>query len=173
LDPFRRKQLIILSGGVPAILVVALVMMDAAELFARIELPGDATVDRLAFVAHWFLVPGLALLAGVAFAGRRAFLPGAIDGTRTPASPTFEINLRYNQNTLEQVVLAAIAWTGLALTLPRSQLCLIPAMAFLFGIGRAAFWVGYLVAPPGRAFGMVLTALPTLASLLWLAWRAA
>jgi hypothetical protein len=34
--------------------------------------------------------------------------------TRTPSSHSFEINLRYNQNTLEQTVLAVIAWTGLA-----------------------------------------------------------
>jgi len=35
-----------------------------------------------------------------------------------PQSPGLQINLRYNQNTLEQTVLAAVAWSGLGLALP-------------------------------------------------------
>jgi hypothetical protein len=34
--------------------------------------------------------------------------------------------------------------------------------------GRVAFWVGYLVHPTARAFGMVLTGLPTIAAYVWL-----
>ena len=48
------------------------------------------------------------------------------------------------------------------LALPLDRLVLIPAMAALFGVGRIAFWIGYLVYPIGRAFGMVLTVAPTL-----------
>jgi hypothetical protein len=88
-----------------------------------------------------------------------------------PASASLEINLRYNQNTLEQTVLACIAWACLAVMLPRTQLALIPAMATLFAIGRAAFWIGYLIHPMGRAFGMALTAFPTIAAYLMLALR--
>jgi hypothetical protein len=35
------------------------------------------------------------------------------------------------------------------------------------------FWIGYLLHPLARAFGMVLTVLPTLAAYLWLLWRMA
>ena len=69
--------------------------------------------------------------------------------------------MRYNQNTLEQVVLAAIAWLGLAVRVRHADLAFIPAMAMLFVVGRATFWVGYLVYPTARAFGMTMTALPT------------
>jgi hypothetical protein len=131
-------------------------------------LPADNVPDRLVFVLHWLLIPGLSLLVGVWIAGRRGFIPDAIEGTRTPASHAFEINLRYNQNTLEQVVLAAIAWANLGFALPQERLVLIPALATLFGIGRAAFWIGYLINPMGRAFGMVLTVLPTIAAYVWL-----
>jgi len=82
-----------------------------------------------------------------------------------------EINLRYNTNTLEQTVLAAVAWMGLALQLRPQDLGLIPALAGLFAIGRAAFWLGYLYAPWARAFGLGLTAYPTFAALIWLAFR--
>ena len=68
-------------------------------------------------------------------------------------------------------MLAAIAWTGLALALPHEMLRLIPAMAFVFIAGRALFWIGYLISPVARAVGMGLSAYPTFAALIWLAWR--
>jgi hypothetical protein len=67
--------------------------------------------------------------------------------------------------------MVTIAWIGLALAVPREQLVVIPAMAALFVLGRVTFWVGYRVNPLGRAFGMVLTILPTLAAYAWLTWR--
>jgi hypothetical protein len=169
---FHRKQLIGVLGGLPAIVLVVLVCQNAPDVFAGVALPADELAPRLAFALRWLLIPGLALLAGVQLAGRRGFMPGAIDGSRTPPSHSFEINLRYNQNTLEQAVLAALAWTNLAIVLPHAQLVLIPAMACLFGFGRITFWIGYLLYPMARAFGMVLTALPTLGAYLWLVWRA-
>ena len=166
-----RKQLLVLLGGVPAFIIVVLVCGHAAALFPGVVLPADDTASRLAFALRWMLLPGLTLLVGIVLAGRRGFFPDLIDGTRTPQSGSFEINLRYNTNTLEQVVLAAIAWCGLALALPQDRLVLIPAMAFLFFFGRIAFWIGYLVHPLARAFGMVLTILPTLGAYVWLAWH--
>jgi hypothetical protein len=105
-------------------------------------------------------------------ANRRFFLPEAIDGSPAPESHTLEINLRYNQNTLEQTVLAAIAWTGLALALPHDRLALIPALAILFVVARALFWIGYLIAPGARAVGFGLTFYPTVLAFIWLAARA-
>ncbi|THD58256.1 hypothetical protein [Phenylobacterium sp.] len=168
----RRKQLILLLGALLGVLLVAGVVLKAGVLAAHVSLPADDAGDRLAFAVRWLLVPGLTLLAGIQVAARRGFVPEAIDGTRTPANHALEINLRYNQNTLEQVVLAAIAWAGLALSLPHGALALIPAMAGLFAFGCAAFWIGYLIHPLGRAFGMVVTALPTLGAYVWLIWRA-
>jgi hypothetical protein len=170
--PFRRKQLIGICGALPAFIVVAFTLGHARTLFAFVALPADDLSSRMAFAVRWMLLPGICLLLGVIVAGRRGFIPDAIDGTRAPASRSLEINLRYNQNTLEQTVLACIAWAGLAITLPNAHLPLIPAMATLFAIGRGTFWAGYLIHPMGRAFGMVLTVLPTLASFGWLAWEA-
>jgi hypothetical protein len=169
--PFRRKQVVGIAGAVPAFIVVALTLEHASKLLAFVSLPEDNLANRLAFALRWMLLPGLCLLLGVVVAGRRGFVPDAIDGTRTPASRSLEINLRYNQNTLEQTMLACIAWASLATTLPTVSLVLIPAMATLFAIGRTAFWVGYLIHPMGRAFGMVLTVVPTIASYCWLLWN--
>jgi hypothetical protein len=102
----------------------------------------------------------------------RFLSPDAFDGTRTPKSRFMEINIRVTQNTLEQVVLAVIAWVGLAFTLAPERLGILPVLASLFGVGRLLFWVGYQIAPIARAIGFGLTAVPTAVAMLWLAWRA-
>jgi hypothetical protein len=165
----RRKQLLILVGMLAAVLTCLIALH-----FALGTSPTEpvATADRLALAARWLLVPGLCLLAGIGMTANRRFLdPAAIDGERQVPSRAFEINLRYNLNTLEQTVLAAIAWLGLALTLAPQDLGLIPALAGLFAAGRALFWIGYLMAPWARAYGLGLTAYPTFAALGWLTWR--
>jgi hypothetical protein len=68
-------------------------------------------------------------------------------------------------------VLAAIAWTGLAVSLPRNLLFVIPTMAGLFAVGGITRWIGYLIYPMGRAFGMALTGLPTILAYGWLLCR--
>jgi len=167
-----RKQLIVVAGAVPAVIVVYLAARYASTLFGFAALPADNMGARLAFAAHWLTVPALTLLAGILAAGNRRFIGDAIDGTRSPLRHSLEINLRYNQNTLEQALLAAIAWINLSVMLPQERLVLIPAAAILFGFGRATFWIGYLIYPTARAFGMVLTALPTIAAYVWLVQRA-
>jgi hypothetical protein len=171
LPDHRRKVIIGIMGAVPAAIAVGLFLKFADGLLGFIQIPEDITADRLAFMARWMLLPGISLLLGVVFAARRGFYAGAIDGTRIPTNYGMEINLRYNTNTLEQTVLAGIAWAALAVTLPRSGLILIPAMALLFFVGRMTFWLGYLIHPMGRAFGMTLTALPVMGSYLWLISR--
>src|ERR1700761_4487281 len=130
----QRKQLVGVICALAAVLVCLVMWIAAPALFAWTLPEGDTVADRLVFLSRWLLVPGLALLIGVQAAGRRGFYADAIDGTRTPANHGLEINLRYNLNTLEQTVLAAIAWLALALTLPHSRLLLIPMMASLFAV---------------------------------------
>jgi len=166
-----RKQVIAIAGALPAMPAVLLVWLYVDELFGFVALPPDTIADRLALVASWLLIPGWTLLAGIFGASRRGFIAGAIEGTRTPESWSLEVNLRYNLNTIEQVVLVAIAWACLALVLPHDRLVLIPAMAVLFGIGRLTFWIGYRIHPLARTFGMTLTAFPTVIAYLWLAAR--
>ncbi len=165
---FRRKQAIALAQAVAAALVVALVGLRATTWFAAWLPDADDLATRLAFAVRWLLAPGCTLLAGVQVAAGRGFHPDAIDGTPTPASHALEIALRYNRNTVEQTLLAAIAWLGMAVGVSHVALAFIPAMAVLFVAGRITFWLGYLVFPIARAFGMVLTALPTIAACVWL-----
>ncbi len=168
-----RKQILV-GLGMAAAVAILLTLYSTPGLIAHFApLAADDEGARLAYAARWMLVPALCLFAGIAaVANRRFFSSDAIDGSRMPQSRTLEINLRYNQNTLEQTVLAAIAWSGLALTLAHERLGLIAMLAIVFAIGRALFWVGYLIAPWARAIGFGLTFYPTAVVLVWLAFRA-
>ena len=167
----RQKQWILIAGAAPAFLLGALAWRHADWLLQAVARPADDLGSRLAFAIRWLLPAGLTLLIGIQGAARRGFSADAIDGTRTPRDPGLEINLRYNLNTLEQLVLAAVAWLALATTLPADRLLAIPLASFLFVLGRITFWIGYRLHPLGRAFGMTLTAAPTLCAYGWLTWR--
>src|ERR1700685_12122 len=132
-----HKQMFVALGMTAAVVTLVILWRHLADL--HLPLPdGDDEVARLAFVARWLLLPALALFAGIAVvANQRFFVADAIDGARASQSRLLEITLRYNQNTLEQTVLAAIAWAGLALKLRHEMLTLIPAMAIVFIVGRA------------------------------------
>lgn len=166
----RTQGLII--GGTLAALAVAIIFIFYVSWGAPDPLPQNAG-ERVAFAARWLLVPGVALFVGVAStSGLRFLLPDARDGQRQVNNSAFEITQRYNLNTLEQSILAAVAWLGLALTLPVDQVGAVARLAVLFGVGRAAFWIGYLYRPWARSFGMALTAYPTYCALIWLVWVA-
>jgi hypothetical protein len=164
-----RKQIPIALGMAAAVAVCLFVAQRAVGGHDPAPLP---VAERLELAWRWLLVPGLCLLAGLGLTANQRFLRSeAIDGGPPERAGFLEINLRYNQNTLEQTVLAAITWTGLALQLPPADLGLIPALAGLFAAGRACFFLGYLYAPWGRAFGLGLTFYPTIVALIWLATR--
>lgn len=167
-----QKQLLGGAGAASAVGVVLICWANASFLLDGIPVPADDTASRLAFAAGWLLVPGWCLLVGVFGAASRGFYADAIDGTRTPSAHALEINLRYNQNTIEQTILAAIAWMSLAVAAPQDQLVLIAGMALIFAAGRVTFWIGYLIHPMARAFGMTLTVIPTIITFAALTWLA-
>ena len=159
--------------GVAAAVFVLLALWETRAWALAFGLPSNDAASRLAFVARWLLLPAACLLVGVGMVANRRFLSAdAMEGTRTPTSNSLEINLRYNQNTLEQLALAAVAWLNLGLTLQRDQISIIPVLAITFTVGRALFWIGYLFAPWARAFGFGLTFYPTAVAYVWFAFSA-
>ncbi|MGV6846994.1 MAG: MAPEG family protein [Marinibacterium sp.] len=112
------------------------------------------------------LVPGgLVMLALVArLAQRRFFDDAMIDGEMYPPGSAAEIDQRVLTNTAEQLLLAVVLWPFVALTLGGLvAICL----GIGFALARLAFWVGYHLSPPLRAFGFAATFYPTVLATLW------
>lgn len=112
------------------------------------------------------LLPGgLVALALVArLAQRRFFDDAIIDGEPLAPGSGAEIDQRVLSNTVEQLVLAVVLWPFIGLTLGA---LVVIWMGVAFALARIAFWVGYHVSPPLRAFGFAASFYPTLLAALW------
>lgn len=106
---------------------------------------------------------GLPLMAVIGrLAQRRFFDDRIIDGA--PLTGAAEIDGRVLSNTVEQALLAACIWPLAGLVLGSGTVLSLGAG---FVLARLAFWIGYHVSPPLRAFGFAATFYPTvLAALL-------
>ncbi len=132
--------------------------------------PGGIDISwRLAYALKCEVFTALCLLAGVGMiANRRFFIADAIAGG---PSPSLEIEQRYVENTLEQVVLAIVAHLALVVVVPNDSIRAVAILVALFVIGRATFWIGYHVSGPARAFGFATTFYPTVAAYAYVVSR--
>ncbi|MEZ5714434.1 MAG: MAPEG family protein [Paracoccaceae bacterium] len=112
------------------------------------------------------LVPGgLVMLVLIArLAQRRFFDDVVIDGGPFPPGSGGEIDQRVLANTAEQLLLAAVLWPFVALTLGG---LVVLWMGVGFAVARLLFWGGYHLSPPLRGFGFAATFYPTVLAVLW------
>ena len=113
--------------------------------------------------------PGLVLMAMIGrLAQRRFFDDAIIDGE--PLTGGAEIDRRVLQNTVEQIVLALCIWPLCGFFLGAG----VPlVLGLAFAIARLAFWLGYHLSPPLRAFGFAATFYPTIGAALLTLWSLA
>jgi len=118
-----------------------------------------------------FLAPGLVMVAMIGrLAQRRFFDESIIDGQAYAKGSTAEIDQRVLTNTFEQLVLALCIWPAAAIILTGYGPGVIMALGFGFAFARLAFWAGYHISPPLRAFGFAATFYPTVLVALWAVW---
>ncbi len=117
-------------------------------------------------LAASFLPAGLVLAAIIGrLAQRRFFDDAIIDGE--PLTGAAEIDQRVLSNTVEQLVLALALWPAIGHILAADGPGVVLMLGLGFGVARVAFWVGYHISPPLRAFGFAATFYPTLIALVW------
>ena len=102
-------------------------------------------------------------------AQRRFFDDAIIDGEAFSGAAA--IDQRVLSNTVEQLVLAMAVWPAAAVLLGAEGPGVILVLGVAFAVARLAFWAGYHMAPPLRAFGFAATFYPTVLVALWALWR--
>jgi hypothetical protein len=134
----------------------------------QFEFPAEMG-ERLAFAARASLFIMLWVLYGVGVIARlrRKSAHDTAGSAYGPPTERLRIPLAFLQNTLEHAVLAAFAALALATIEGEAPLAFIVAMVVLFAIGRVTFLRGYPRGSPGRAFGVVTTALPIMGAFAW------
>jgi hypothetical protein len=169
--PLSSDQMGIVRGSGLALLVAG-AALGAAWAWLPPDLVGavvpDAPGDRIAYALRTEL-PVFLWLAGAvrAVSSRRFTSPADIRGSAfAPPSAKLALPVAVLQNSLEQTVLFVGAHLILATVLRSEELVLLPVMVALYLSGRIAFALGYRRGASGRAFGMALTAAPTIFGLV-------
>jgi uncharacterized membrane protein YecN with MAPEG domain len=123
-------------------------------------------VAKCEFFAALMLLFGVMLVGG-----QRYFSDKAIEGQTEGLAGAITINLRYIQNTLEQLVLLVITHMAFAATADSGEMKIIPILVSLFIVGRICFWIGYHQNALSRSFGFAVTFYPTLVMMIITLWR--
>ncbi|HEC00702.1 MAG TPA: MAPEG family protein [Sphingomonadales bacterium] len=159
--------------GMIAGAVFSVVWVGMGYGFIDIDLPLWVTTgDRLAYVLKSEIYAALMLLFGImAVAGQRFFSDQAIEGQTEGLPKAITINLRYIQNTMEQLVLMIIVHLAYAVTANSGDMKIIPILVSLFIVGRVCFWIGYHQNALSRAFGFAVTFYPTAVMMFVTLWH--
>lgn len=157
----RRKIAVGMAAGV----AWAVAVLVGAAIF--VQLPVFALMPTIMTA---FLAPGLVMIAMIGrLAQRRFFDDAIIDGEAFSGAAA--IDQRVLSNTVEQLVLAMAVWPAAAVLLGAEGPGVILVLGVAFAVARLAFWFGYHMAPPLRAFGFAATFYPTVLVALWALWR--
>lgn len=166
-----NEQRKVAAGAIAAVVFIVAFVETVFRLTA-IDLTPPGSIEmswRLEYALKCEVFAALCLLAGVGrIANRRFFTPDAIAGGE---SPSIEIDRRYVQNTLEQLVLAIVAHLALVTIVAPESIRVVAVLVMLFVIGRATFWIGYHRSGPARAFGFATTFYPTVAVYAFVVYR--
>lgn len=169
----KAEQRKVLVRGGAAVAVGMGMLLAAYFLLPRYWAFPSEPAERLVFVlqADVFIFVWVVIGIQRVSSGRyRSAVDNRGSGFGAP-SPAIALKVAFLQNTLEQAFIAVGAHLALAAATGGPLLALISASVALFAIGRIAFLIGYPHGAGGRAFGIVLTMLPSYvlyATAVWL-----
>lgn len=134
---------------------------------------GVVHVDIPIFSLSWTLafalmLPGLFLAAVIGRLAHRRYGDEARAGGLAPEpGEAAAIDGKVLQNSVEQMVLALATWPAIGYFLATDGPGVVLCLGIGFALARVAFWIGYHLSPPLRAFGFAATFYPTLMALGW------
>ncbi len=125
--------------------------------------PGTPATWRLRVALGAGVLPAITLVLAIGrLASQRFHTPADIEGGG-PGAGTERARLLQAQlqNTLEQVLVAVIAYAAWASLMPATWLSAVPLCSLLFGLGRVLFFLRYDEGAAARSAGFALTFYPS------------
>lgn len=113
------------------------------------------------FIVVWIMV-GIGLVSR----GRRLSAQDIRGSAYGPPGPRIAVYAAFLQNTLEQATVTIILLLTVLLLLRGKAMPFAGASVVLFAVGRVAFLRGYPGGAGARAFGMAMTALPSVVAIV-------
>lgn len=163
LDLQAEQRKVLARGGMGVLACLATLFASYLFLPIFLTLPTDTT-ERLVFTLRADIFVFLWVVIGVqrVSSGRYRSASDNRGSAFGPPSPAIALKVAFLQNTLEQALIAVGAHLALAANAGGPLLALVPASVVLFAVGRVTFILGYPHGAGGRAFGLVLTFVPSI-----------
>jgi len=138
-----------------AALVVAFIWWACHRFIPPFDMP--AVFDRVMFALKWSGVAILlTFLTGIEAVSHERLVTEAFDPLAGKETRSILVNLRYLQNTLEQVILFVPGLLLLAAYAEPMRIAQsVSAAALVWILARLAFWIGYRQGPQYRIAGLV------------------
>ncbi|TWO64411.1 MAPEG family protein [Caenimonas sedimenti] len=160
-----REQRGVVRGSVAAIALSAAVLGAAHFVLPKlVRFPGGDIESALNFWAGASLFVVLWVILGIRLVsqGRRHSALDIRGSAFAPPSERIAVQAAFLQNTLEQAVVMMVTHFAMLMLLRESVMPLIAASVVLFSFGRLSFYRNYPKGAAARAFGMALTAVPSI-----------
>jgi hypothetical protein len=147
------------------VLVLTLACLGLPRLF---EFP-TSLAERVAFGLRANLVIGFWVLLAVQRVAHVRFVSAADNAGSAFSRPSARLAIpaAFLRNTLEQAFVTSVGLLALATAKGEAALAYIVGAVVLFSVGRSTFLRGYPRGAGARAFGIAVTALPTLGAYCW------
>jgi uncharacterized MAPEG superfamily protein len=151
----RRQQATLMTGVLIAAAVSIALWLAVDRLLPSLPDMAD-TISRLVFALKCCCVALLlCLLTGIEAVAHERLATTAIDPLSGTESRRMKINLRYLQNTLEQMVLFIPGLLVLSVYCSDGRsMRVVAATTVVWIVSRAAFWIGYHRGPQYRSVGL-------------------
>lgn len=143
------------AGAIAASIIVSLALWFALRRFLPPLEGMDELSKRMLVALKCLAVATLfTLVAGVEAVAHERFQTAAFDPLQGHQTKRLLVNLRYLQNTLEQIVVFGVGLFGTAAYLSGGEaMRAIPATTIVWILNRLAFWIGYHKSAAMRALG--------------------
>lgn len=157
----------------PFIQIVAIAGSFCIAYYAVLDIIFDwhpqswEAADRLVLIGKSSFFAALPVLVVIIIAAAQRLDPRYFDGKDVRRDSVLDINTRYVQNSVEQLVIFFFGLTGIGLQVTEKDAQAVPILASLFVLGRVLYWYGYHHNTFIRAFGFGLTCYPTLIVFGW------
>jgi hypothetical protein len=147
----RRNGMIVIAASLATSVVLWFALIHFLPPLTGMGSAGARMLVALKCVA---LATLFCLVAGVEAVAHERLQSNAFDPLAGHETKRLRVNLRYLQNTLEQIVIFAVGLFGLALYLDSGEsMRIVEATTIIWVLNRYAFWIGYHWSAAMRGLG--------------------
>jgi hypothetical protein len=147
----RKSGIMVIAASILVSLIVFFGLEHLLPPLAGMESVGARMVVALKCLAVATL---FCFVAGIEAVAHERLQSAAFDPLAGSETKRLRVNLRYLQNTLEQLIVFAVGLFGLALyRTDGSAMRALPAVTVIWILNRFAFWIGYHKSAAMRGLG--------------------